>query len=78
MIFHATLETAILGQLVPGLAWMEPAHDAVIGFVKKAQPALIAKARALAIHDGKKEQNTFFNMAIKYKFAELADRLAAL
>jgi len=79
MIFHATLETAILGQLVPGLAWMEPAHDAVIGFVKKAQPALIAKARALAAtHDGKKEQNTFFNMAIKYKFAELADRLAAL
>ena len=78
MIFHATLETAILGQLVPGLSWMEPAHDAVIGFVKKAQPALIAKARALAIYDGKKEQNTFFNMAIKYKFGELADRIAAL
>ena len=78
MIFHASLETAILGQLVPGLAWMEPAHDAVMEFVKKARPALIAKAQELAVWDGKKEKNTFYNMVIKYQFGELAERLASL
>jgi ubiquitin-protein ligase len=78
MIFHASLETAILGQLVPGLAWMEPAHDAVMEFVKKARPTLIAKAQELSTWDGKKEKNTFYNMSIKYQFGELAERLASL
>jgi hypothetical protein len=57
---------------------MEPAHDAVLEFVKKARPALIAKARALTNYDGKKEKNTFFIKSVTYRYGQLADRLATL
>jgi len=79
MIFHSTLETAILAQLTEPPAYLVPIYDAAKGWALKARPALVAKARALAaVWDGKREEVSFYNMAFKYRFAELASKLDAL
>ena len=79
MVFHATLETAILAQLVEPPAYIVPVYDAVKAWVLKAKDALVIKARKLAeIYDGKVESIAFYSMTIKYRFAELASRLEAL
>jgi ubiquitin-protein ligase len=79
MIFHATLETAILGQLSEPPTYLIPVYDAVKDWTLKARAALVAKARALAeTWDGKAEQVSFYNMSLRYKFAELAARLENL
>jgi ubiquitin-protein ligase len=79
MVFHATLETAILGQLSEPPAYLVPVYDAVKAWALKAVPTLIAKARKLAdTYDGRIESVNFYSMTVKYRFAELADKLVAL
>jgi len=81
MTFQATLETAILGYLTPSETppFLVPVYDAVKAWTFKARPALIEKARALApTWDNKVEQIPFYSMTVRYRFGELADRLAAL
>ena len=79
MVFHATLETAILGQLTTPPPYLVPVYDAIKAWALKARPALVTKARALVPEwDGKVEQNSFYSMTVKYKFADLATRLEAL
>jgi len=78
MIFHATLETAILGQLAEPPAYLVPVYDAVKSWALNARPTLVAKARALAIYDGKVETVPFYSMTVKYRFADLVTRLDAL
>ena len=79
MIFHSTLETAILAQLTEPPAYLVPVYDAAKAWALKARPALLAKARTLAATwDGKREEVNFYGMAMKYKFAELASKLEAL
>ena len=79
MIFHATLETAILGQLQEPPAYLVPVYDAVKDWALKARLALVAKATALAeTWDGKVEQVSFYGMVQKYRFADLTARLEAL
>ena len=79
MIFHATVETAILEQLREPPAYLVPVYDAVKAWALKAQSSLVAKARALAeTWEGKTEQVSFYGMALKYRFGELATRLENL
>ena len=79
MVFHSVLETAILEQLSKPPAYMVPFYEAAKAWFLKAKDAVIAKARALAAEwDGKTESMGFFTMATKYKFGELADRVAAI
>jgi hypothetical protein len=78
MVFHATLETAILGQLRDPPAYLVPVYDATKAWVLKALPALLAKSRKLAeTYDGRVETVAFYSMTTKYHFADLADKLAA-
>ena len=78
-IFHATLETAILGQLATPPAYLVPVLEPARAWFAKAKDALIKKARELAPElDGKVGNIPFYQMTTKYKFTELADRLAAL
>jgi len=77
MIFQATIETAILEQLRNPPAYLIPIYDAAKAWATKAMPTLIAKARTLAeAHDGHVETMNFYSMTVKYRFAELADKLA--
>ena len=79
MVFHATLETAILGYLTNPPPYIVPIYDAAKSWAIKARPALVAKARALAAEwDGKVETLPFYSMTTKYKFAMLASRLEEL
>ena len=79
MVFHATLETAILGQLAEMPAYLIPFHDAVRAWIMKARDTLVKNARTLAAEmDGKVGHVPLYTMTMKFKFAELADRLAAL
>ena len=79
MIFQATLETAILGQLATPPAYLVPVLEPVRAWFGKSKDALIKKARELALElDGKVGHIPFYQMTTKFKFAELADRLAAL
>jgi hypothetical protein len=79
MVFHATLETAILGQLAEPPPYLVPVYDAVRAWAMKARDTVVARARTLApTWDGKGETFQFFNMAVRYRFGELADRFAAL
>ena len=78
-IFHATLETAILGQLSAPPPYLVPCIEPVRAWFAKAKDAVIKKARELAAElDGKVGSIPFYQMTTKYKFAELADRLVAL
>jgi hypothetical protein len=77
MVFQATLETAILGQLREPPAYLVPVYDAVKAWAMKAMPVLITKARKLAeTYDGRVESVNFYSMTVKYHFSELADKLA--
>lgn len=79
MVFQATLETAILGQLREPPTYLVPVYDAVKAWALKAIPALITKTRKLAeTYDGRAESVNFYSMTVKYHFAELAEKLAAL
>lgn len=79
MVFHATLETAILGHLAAPPAYLVPVLEPVRTWFTKAREPLIKKARELAAElDGKVGNVPFYTMTTKFKFAELADRLAAL
>jgi ubiquitin-protein ligase len=79
MVFHATLETAILGHLAAPPAYLVPVLEPVRAWFVKAREPLIKKARELAAEfDGKVGHVPFYTMSTKFKFAELADRLAAL
>jgi len=80
LVFHATLETAILGQLGSSVPhYLVPVLEPCKVWSLKARDSLVRKARDLAaIWDGKVEQISFYSMATKYKFGELADRLAGL
>ena len=48
MVFHATLDMAILNQLTSPPPYLVPVYAAVKAWVLKARPALVTKARALA------------------------------
>jgi ubiquitin-protein ligase len=79
MVFQATLETAILGHLRDPPTYLVPIYDAAKAWAMKAMPTLIAKARTLAeLHDGHVETIQFYSMTVKYRFADIADKLAAL
>jgi len=79
MIFHANLETAILAQLRDPPNYLVEVYEAVRAWALKAQPALIKKARELAVTwDGKVEEMSFYQMAVKYRFGALADKLETL
>jgi ubiquitin-conjugating enzyme E2 Z len=79
MIFHAVLETAILGQLQSPPDYLVPVYDSVQAWAKKARDALVTKARDLAATwDGKTEQIQFYSMTQRYRFADLATQLASL
>jgi len=75
MVFHAVLETAILGTPPD---YMVPVYDGVRAWILKARDDLIAKARGHATSwDGKTETFPFYNMVQRYQFSALADRLEA-
>jgi ubiquitin-protein ligase len=79
MIFHATLETAILAQLTSPPEYLVPVYDAVRDHVLRARDFLIKKAlEHAAVWDGKVEGNSFFGMTTKYKYKDLSDKLVAL
>lgn len=79
MVFQATMETAILAHLRDPPAYLVPVYDAVKAWVLKALPALIAKSRKLAeTYDVKVEYINFYSMTVKYRFGDIADRLAKL
>lgn len=79
IIFHATLETAILGQLEEPPAYLVPVYDAIKSWAQNARSALVAKATELAeTWDGKIEHVNFYGMVQKYHFGELAARLKKL
>jgi ubiquitin-conjugating enzyme E2 Z len=79
MIFHATLETAILAQLTEPPDYLVAVYEAVKAWSLKARSVLVEKARALAAEwDNKKEYISFYSMTQKYRFAELADKLMLL
>jgi len=79
MIFKATLETAILGQLASPPLYMIPIYDAARVWALKAKGELITKARLLAPEwDGKCEEICSYGMKAKYNFAALAAKLEAL
>ena len=79
MVFHAVLETAILGSMDEPADYMVPVYDGVRTWVRKAQGTLLEKARAHAeTWDGRAEALPFYSMSQRYRFGSLADRLAAL
>jgi ubiquitin-protein ligase len=79
MVFHSTLETAILSQMAEPPAYMVPVYESFRAHALKALPVLIKKAREHAAEwDGKTEIMDFFQMSMKYRFGSLADRLEAL
>jgi hypothetical protein len=78
LVFQASLETAILGQLASPPPYLVALYEPVKKKALEARDALVAKARALAAEwDGKTEMNGFYQMSTKYHFAELADRLTS-
>jgi ubiquitin-protein ligase len=79
MVCHATLETAILGQLADPPPYLVPVYEAVRGYFMKRREAIVKKVRELATAwDGKTETHSFFQMTVRYKFGSLADRLESL
>lgn len=79
MIFHAVLETAIIGQLTTPPAYLVPVLEPARAWFAKARDALVKKAQELAVElDGKTGHIPFYTMTTKYKFAELASQLATL
>jgi len=79
IVFHATLETAILGQLTELPSYIVPFYDAIRAWTMKARDTVVAAAREHATTlDGKTAQMPFYSITMKFHFAELADRLAAL
>ena len=78
LVFHASLDTAILGQLGSPPPYLVALYEPVKKKAVEARDSLVTKARALAAEwDGKTETNGFYQMGIKYHFAELADRLTS-
>ena len=78
MVFQASLETAILAQLASPPPYLVALYEPVKKKAVEARDSLVTKARALAAEwDGKTETNGFYQMGIKYHFAELADRLTS-
>jgi len=78
MVFQATLETAILAHMTEPPSYMVPVFDAIRERFLKVRDALVKKATEYAAEwDGKTEHMSFFSMTVKYKFGELAARLAA-
>jgi ubiquitin-protein ligase len=79
MVFHATLEIAILSHMADPPPYLVPVYEPFRDHAIKAIPALITKARALAAEwDGKTELMEFFGMSVKYRFGKLADQLEAI
>ena len=59
--------------------FLVPVYDAFRAYITKGKDRVVAKLRALAAEwDGKTETMTFFQMSVRYKFAALADQLAAI
>jgi len=78
MIFHATLETAILANLTAPPPYLVPIVDQVRDWAKKARPALIKRARELAFYDGRLESVPHYYMTVSYRFGELATMLESI
>jgi len=82
MIFHSTMETAILGQLDSSSSvppYLVPVFEPCKAWALAARDSIVRKARDLAATwDGKTESIGFYSMGTKYRFGELADRLALL
>ncbi len=79
IIFHANLETAILSQITNPPSYLIPVYSEVREWALKARPTLLSRIQELAAEwDGKVEENNFYHMTQKYKFGELATRLAEL
>jgi ubiquitin-protein ligase len=79
IVFHAVLETAIIGPMDAPPDYMVPVYDGVRSWIIKARDTLLEKARTHAADwDGKTEILPFYSMTQRYRFGALADRLAAL
>ena len=79
MVFHAVLETAIVGPMDAPSDYMVPVYDGVRAWIIRARDGLLEKARAHAESwDGKTETLPFYSMTQRYRFGALADRLAVL
>lgn len=78
MVFHASLETAVLATLAEPPPYLMPVYDAVRTYVLSARDALIKKAEEHAVWDGTVEHFSFFHMTQKYRFGELAAKLRLL
>jgi ubiquitin-protein ligase len=79
MIFHAVLETAIIGQLTTPPAYLVPVLEPARAWFAKAKDALVKKAQELAADlDGKTGHIPFYTMTTKFRFSELASQLATL
>jgi hypothetical protein len=75
MIFHSTVETAILGYLKNPPEYLAPFYAQFKAAALKARPALLAKLADHTAFDDKTEEINFYHMAQKYRFARLADEL---
>jgi ubiquitin-protein ligase len=81
VVTHAVLKTAIIDVLTTPADYLVPVYDAVFAQIKKAAPAVIARAEAIATTwDGKKECIPFYRMTqpLTYTFAELASTLKSI
>jgi ubiquitin-conjugating enzyme E2 Z len=79
LVFHANLETGILGQLLDPAPYLVPVLAALRSRVLGSRDRLVRKARAFAATwDGRTESNGFYTMTLRYRFAELADRIDKL
>lgn len=75
MIFHSTIETAILGYLKNPPEYLAPFYAQFKAAVMTARPAILAKLADHAAFDDKTEEINFYHMAQKYRFARLAEEL---
>jgi hypothetical protein len=79
MVFHSTLETAILSHMAEPPPCLVPVYEPFRDHAIKAIPFLIKKAKELAAEwDGKTEIMEFFGMSVKYRFGKLVERLEVL
>jgi ubiquitin-protein ligase len=79
MVQHATVETAILAALRDPPPYLVPVYDGVSDWILKARGAVVARLKELAsVWDGKVETMSFYSMATRYRFGELAAQLEGL
>lgn len=79
LVMHATLETAMYGQIVTPPPWLAHSPTVLSGikaWAIRAFPDIVTKGMAIAEeYDGKTEELSFFAMGCKYQFAHLVKML---